>query len=51
MKLGRVAKLEKKNTAISKKSDDGIISEFVTPLSFFGFMANFEQFESRSPDI
>ena len=50
MKLGPVTKLEKKNTAISKKYDDGVISEFVTLLSFFGFMANLQQFGSRSQD-
>ena len=49
VKLGPVTKLEKKNTAISKKSDDGDISEFVT--LFFGFMANLEQFGSWSPEV
>ena len=49
VKLGPINKLEKKNTAISKKSDDGDISEFVT--LFFRFMANLEQFESWSPDV
>ena len=35
VKLGPVTKIEKKkNTALSKKSDDGVMSEFVTPLSF-----------------
>ena len=51
MKLGPVAKLEKKNTATLKKSGDGVISEFVTSLSFFGFMANLEQLVSWSPDV
>ena len=51
VKLGPVTKLEKKNTAISKKYDDGVISEFVTLLSFFGFMANLQQFGSRSQDV
>ena len=32
VKLGPVTKLEEKNTATSKKSDDGVISEFVTSL-------------------
>ena len=49
MKLGPVTKLEKKITAIPKKSDDGVIAEFVTSLSFFGFMVNLEEFESRGP--
>ena len=49
MKLGPVTKLEKKITAIPKKSDDGVISEFVTSLLFFGFMVNLEEFESRGP--
>ena len=40
-----------KNTAISKKSDDGVISEFLTSLSFFGFIANLKQFGSRSSDV
>ena len=30
VKPGPVTKLEKKNTVISKKSDDGVILEFVT---------------------
>ena len=34
VKPGPVTKLEKKNTVISKKSDDGVILEFVTRLSF-----------------
>ena len=34
MKLGPVTNLEKKNTAISKKFDDGVISEFATSLSW-----------------
>ena len=50
MKLGPVTKLEKKNTAISKKSDDSVISEFMTSLSF-GFIANLKQFRSRRPDV
>ena len=51
VKLSPVTKLEKKNTAISKKSDDGVISGFMTSLSFFGFMANMKLFGSRSPDV
>ena len=51
VKLSPVTKLEKKKTAISKKSDDGVISEFMTSLLFFGFMANLKQFGSRSPDV
>ena len=51
MKLGLVTKLDKKCMAISKKSDDGVISQFMTSLSFFGFMVNLKQFRSRSPDI
>ena len=48
---GPVTKLDKKDTTISKKSDDGVISEFVTSLSFFEFMANLKQFGSRNPDV
>ena len=51
VKLSPVTKLEKKKTAISKKSDDGVISGFMTSLSFFGFMANMKLFGSRSPDV
>ena len=51
MKLGPVTKLEKKNTVISKKSDDSVISEFMTSLSLFGFIANLKQFRSRRPDV
>ena len=36
---------------ISKKSDDGALLEFVKSLSFFGIMANLEQFGSPSPDV
>ena len=51
VKLGPVTKLEKKNTAISKKSDDSVLSEFMTSLSLFGFIANLKQFRSRRPDV
>ena len=51
VKISPVTKLEKKNTAISKKPDDGVISGFMTLLSFFGFMVNLKQFGSRSPDV
>ena len=51
VKLSPVTKLEKKKTAISKKSDDGATSGFMTSLLFFGFMANLKQFGSRSPDV
>ena len=50
VKLGPVTKLEKK-TRQYQKSDDGVISEFVTSLSFFGFITNLEQFESWIPDV
>ena len=49
VKLGPVTNLEKKNTAILKKYNDGVISEFMM-LSFFGLMTNLEQFGSQSPD-
>ena len=51
VKLGPVTKLDKKSTAISKRSDNDIISEFVTSLSFFSFMTNLKQFGSRSPEV
>ena len=41
MKLGSVAKLEKRNKTTSKK---------FFGLSFFGFLANLEQFGGRIPD-
>ena len=48
LKLGPVTKLEKKNTAISKNYDDGVISEFVTSLSFFRFIWSNSEVAART---
>ena len=40
MKLGLVTKLDKKNTATSKKFDDDVISRNCDVLVFFRFMGN-----------
>ena len=51
MKLGPVTKLDKKNTATSKKYEDNIMSvncDFII-LYFFQFMANFQPSGSRIP--
>ena len=45
MKLGRVTKLDKRNKTTSKNC-----RKIVTSLSFFGFLANFEQSGGRIPD-
>ena len=50
MKLGPVIKLEKKNKTMSKKFENDVVSEFMTPLSFFQFMANLELSRGRIPD-
>ena len=50
MKLGPVTKLAKRNKTTSKKFDDDLISENVTPLPFFQFAANLEQSGSRILD-
>ena len=46
MKLGPVTKIDKRNTAASKKIDNNICQQIVTPLSFFQFMANLQPPES-----
>ena len=55
MKLGPVTKPDKRNETASKKKkkkiDDDTMSEIVTSLSFFQFMANPEQSGSPIPDI
>ena len=51
MKLGPVTKLDKKNKTTSKNLIITSCREIVTPLSFFQFMANFEQSGSRIPDV
>ena len=48
IKLGPV--LDKRNKTTSKKFDDDVMSKNLTSLSFFQFMANLEQSESRIPD-
>ena len=51
MKLGPVTKLNKGNMATSKtKFTMTSCRQIVTPLSFFRFVANFEQSGSRIPD-
>ena len=50
MKYGSVTKLDKRNKTTSKKFDDDVMSKNLTSLSFFQFMANLEQSESRIPD-
>ena len=50
MKLGPVAKRDKKNKTTSKKFYDDAMSKIVTSLSIFQFMANLELFGSRIPD-
>ena len=49
MKLEPVTKLDKKNTATSKKLDDDVMSLIVTSSSFFRFMASLQQSGSRIP--
>ena len=51
MKLGPVTRLDKKNTATSKKFDDDIMSQIVMSLSFFWFTANLQQFGSHIQDV
>ena len=50
MKLRPVTKLDKRNKTTSKKFDDDVMSEIVTSLSFFGFLANLEQSGDQIPD-
>ena len=50
MKLGQVTKLDKKNTATSKKLAMNSHQQIVTSLSFFQFTANLEQTGSQIPD-
>ena len=47
MKLGPVTKLDKRNTATSKKLDDDVLSANYDAIVIFQFMANLEQFRSR----
>ena len=49
-KLGLVTKLDKRNKTTSKKIDVDVMSEIVTSLSFFGFLANLEQSEGQILD-
>ena len=52
MKLGRVTKLDKRNKTTSKNLTltSKNCRKIVTSLSFFGFLANFEQSGGRIPD-
>ena len=50
MKLGSVTKLDKRKETKSKKFEDDFMSEMLTSLSFFQFMANLEQSGSRIPE-
>ena len=51
MKLGAVTKLDKRNTATSKKIDgDAMSSNFDVIVFFFLFMAHLQQSGSRIPD-
>ena len=47
MKLGPATKLDKRKETKSKKFEDDFMSEMLTSLSFFQFMANLEQSGSR----
>ena len=49
-KLGPVTKRHKRNKTRSKKLTMTSFRKIVTPLIFFQFTANFEQFGSRIPD-
>ena len=51
MKLGSVTKLEKGNTTRSKKFDNDFMSVNYDFTSFFPFMVNLEQFNSRMPEF
>ena len=50
MKLGPVTKHDIRNKTTSKKFDVDVLSEIVTSLSFFRFLANLEQSGGRIPD-
>ena len=50
MKLGPVAKLDKRNKITSKKSTLTSCQKIMTSLSIFGFLANLEQPDGRIPD-
>ena len=50
MKLGPVTKLDKRNTATSKKLDDDVLSANYDAIVIFRFMANLERFRSRISD-
>ena len=45
-----VTKLDKRNKKTSKKLTMTSFQNIVTPLPFFGFLANLEQSEGRNPD-
>ena len=50
MKLGPVAKLDKRNKTMSKKLMTTSCRKIVTSLPFFRFLANLEQSGGRIPD-
>ena len=50
MKLGPVTKLDKRSKSTSKNLTLMSCQKIVTSLSFFGFLANLEQFGGRIPD-
>ena len=50
MKLGPVTELVERNKTTSKKLTLTSCRKIVTPLSFFTFLVNLEQFRGRIPD-
>ena len=50
MKIGPVTKLDKSNTATSKKLDDDFLSANNDLIDIFQFMVNSEQSGSRTPE-
>ena len=50
MKLGPVTKLDKSDKKTSKKIDNDVNQKIVMSLSFFGFLANLDQFRGWIPD-
>ena len=50
MKLGPVAKLDKRNKTTSNKFDVDAMPESCESLSFFGFLANLEPSRGLIPD-
>ena len=50
MKLGPVAKIDKRNKATSKKIDDNVMLRSYDVIAIFQFTDHLEQSESRIPD-